>query len=225
MLNRIAIIDDDQDQLDSFIEKFGSFFEIESFNSSKVFQSTMSTENLNSLDAIIIDLEMPEVDGLSLIRHIKESYINSPPIIVLTHFDSSHTRIAAYSNQVTDLLNKNLADEEVLTRIKNSIALYQSRSSKLIVEYLKYDENILGFRYKDDELALTGIETKLLYALLIKYRPTVGREDILDSVWQEQNVGPERLRTHLYNLNSKIKQVGFYFTIRNDSKIHLIFSE
>lgn len=213
-MKKVAIIDDDKEFLNRFQDLFSHAFEISIFDSPLLFLEEIDSETISEFSLIIIDMEMTELDGLSLILKIKENYLNSPPMIVLTNYDTSHNRISIYSNQVYDLINKGSLPDEILTRLKNAIQLSELHIPHSVnINGLKYNEETLGFTFRGKTLELTQLETRILYYLTVKANLPVKRDDVIDTVWSGKKVSPQTLRTHLYNLNLKLEEIGISYSI------------
>lgn len=130
----ILIIDDSPNNL----ELAGSILESVGYD---VVPSSSGAEALQILahikpDLILIDIMMPEMDGIEVCKKIKQiENIKDIPIIFLTALSETENIIKAFTTGGVDYITKPFFKEEFLARIKNHIDLYHSK--KKVTEYMK----------------------------------------------------------------------------------------
>lgn len=141
-------------------------------------------------DVVFLDLGLPDMDGVEIIKKIREW--SNMPIIVISARSEDEDKIEALDAGADDYLTKPFSVEELLARLRvmqRRIALLQvdnnvNKSSIYTNGKLKIDY-VAGCAYKDDEeLKLTPIEYKLLCILAKKYR-----ESTYTQIYNAENLG------------------------------------
>ena len=143
---RIAVIDDDAAMLLSLKRILGfNGFEVIDFTSASAAIEAIKP-NPSSFDTILTDLNMPGVDGLSLMRSIKE-IDKDAVIVVLTGFPSAENAISALRNGAFDFLEKPYSNEILSLTLDKGVELRHLRKS--LEDYHKNLENMLEIRSRE----------------------------------------------------------------------------
>jgi DNA-binding response OmpR family regulator len=138
-------------------------------------------------DLVVLDLNMPEEDGLSLIRHLKQS--GNVPVIMLTATASPIDRVVGLELGADDYLAKPAEMRELLARIRSVLRRSaataaapppsQNRTVKLGTKWLDLDARVLRDE-EDNEHPLTASEFSLLKAFAENPKRVLTRERLLD---------------------------------------------
>jgi len=161
-------------------------------------------------DLLLLDLNLPGLDGLSLCRRIRERRGPQPLILMLTARDTASDRVTGLDQGADDYLVKPF-DPDVL---RAQVRALLRRAGRPLASVLSWGELSLardghGARYGSAELPLTAIEHRLLEALLRAAGTTCSKEQLLQAVWNwEDAPGSESLRTHVKNLRAKLAAAG-----------------
>ncbi len=134
-------------------------------------------------DAIVLDLMIPKIDGITLCKKLRQDKINTP-ILMLTAKDSVHDKVAGLDSGAEDYLTKPFAFKEFLARIR--VLLRKDKKAiptKLQVADLVMD--ILTHKVTRDtkEIILTTKEFSLLEYLMRNAGQVVTRTAISEHVW------------------------------------------
>ena len=123
-------------------------------------------ENGQSMDLIISDVMMPEMDGYALLEHLKSSdRYKQIPVIMLTALDTNENKLNALTLGVDDYLTKPFSTEELLARAHNLLLRHESRimANKLVLEQSNSGEleGVTLYRELNDEEPSIAHETDI----------------------------------------------------------------
>ena len=151
----------------------------------------------NSYDVIILDLMLPGVDGLSILRQLREAG-REDQVLILTAKDTVSDRVKGLDLGADDYLVKPFAFEELLARVRALVRRRYGKHSPVIeVGDLRIDTSQRRVWRGEQEIELRAMEYKLLDYLARRAGETVSRTEI----WE-----------HLYDFGSKAVSnvVGVY---------------
>lgn len=143
-------------------------------------------------DLIILDIMLPEIDGISVCETIRLKNIQVP-ILMLSARSSSADRVLGLKKGADDYLTKPFNLEELLLRIQKLIQKNKKLQDKSTVEDIyTFGSNTIDFNAqealnaKGEQIALSRKEAMLLKLLIANKNEVVSREKILQSVWGYQ---------------------------------------
>lgn len=177
----------------------------------------------NRFDGVILDLGLPVVDGVSVLRWIRQR-LTALPVLVLTARDGVEDRVQGLNAGADDYLTKPFNMAELLARLQ--AMLRRSRlpafGGSLEVESgaarrLRVDPTLPMAWLDEEPIDLTQREWALLSLLVSNQGQVVSREDVL-AVWQTQPTdgtasGSNALEVYVHRLRRKLQDSGL--TIRN----------
>ncbi|EIC4254535.1 response regulator transcription factor [Listeria monocytogenes] len=161
-------------------------------------------------DIAIIDLMLPNMDGMTICRKIRE--VSDVPIIILTAKESESDQVLGLEMGADDYVTKPfspltlMARIKAVTRRKNSASPAENNEDILETAYFKISKRTREIFYQGELLdALTPKEFDLLYFLMQHPRQVFSREQLLEQVWGYQFYGDERtVDVHIKRLRQKI---------------------
>ncbi|KOG13658.1 response regulator transcription factor [Streptomyces wedmorensis] len=137
-------------------------------------------------DVVILDIMLPDVDGLSLLGRIRRE-LPDVPVLFLTAKDAVEDRIAGLTAGGDDYVTKPFSLEEVVARLRGLIrrsGAAQARSESLLtVGDLVLDEDSHEVTRGGESIHLTATEFELLRYLMRNPRRVLSKAQILDRVW------------------------------------------
>ena len=177
-------------------------------------------------DIILLDVMMPEMDGIEACIKIKEiKKLSSTRIIFLSARGEDFTQIAAFDAGADDYINKPVKPKILLKKI-SSIAKrlnsFKNSSNILDLGDIKIDRDSYLVTINKDEKNLPRKEFELLYLLLSKPGKVFTRDEIMLKVWgSEIVVGDRTIDVHIRKLRQKIgdkdiktiKGIGYKFKL------------
>jgi two-component system KDP operon response regulator KdpE len=176
-----------------------------------VFEAANGEEALRSVaadrpDLVILDLGLPDMDGTSAVRRIREW--SRLPIIILSVRDQESEKIAALDAGADDYLTKPFGVGELMARMRVALRRGASpsdepvfRSGGLMVDLARRTVSV-----EEREVQLTPTEYDLLRVLVTHSGKVVTHRQLLMTVWGEAYADEAHLlRVHLSNLRSKLE--------------------
>ncbi len=172
----------------------------------------------NPYDCIVLDLNLPDKDGLQICKKIRDSQ-NRTPVIMVTARTSLEDRVKGLNTGADDYLTKPFAFSELVARIR---AVIRRNTTQKLPNY-KLDDLSLDpvkhiVRRDKDEIVLTAKEFSLLEFLLAHQGEVVTRTMILEHVWDYNYDGLSNVvDVFIKTLRKKLKQAG-----KKTSLIHTV---
>tara|TARA_B100000927_G_C16436010_1_gene457663 strand:- start:99 stop:770 length:672 start_codon:yes stop_codon:yes gene_type:complete len=173
-------------------------------------------------DLIILDVMMPDMDGILTCKKLREiKSLDDTIITFLSARSEDYSQIAGFESGADDYITKPIRPKVLLSRVKALLSRKSSSNSRLL-EYgeLKINEQKHLVVYKEKELLLPKKEFKLLVLLCSKPGHVFTRQEILNNVWgADVFVGDRTIDVHIRKLREKInsdyfktvKGVGYKF--------------
>lgn len=182
-----------------------------SSNGYKIFEASSGKEGLAAAAThnpalIILDLGLPDIDGISILRKLREWYLR--PIIILSVRNSEDDIIQALDIGANDYLTKPFRTGELLARIRAAIRQIPDNSEKPILEFgsLSIDLSSHIVRKNNEILKLTSTEFSLLTLLAKNEGRVLTHQYILKEVWGMGYVEQTQyLRVFIAQLRKKVE--------------------
>lgn len=164
---------------------------------------------------IILDLMLPEMDGIEVCKELRQRKLNIP-ILMLTAKDDEFDKVLGLELGADDYMTKPFSPREVVARVKailrrTASVNADSEKQKEEVEHLRigevdiYPENYEAY-FKEKALELTPKEFELLVYLARHKSRVLSREQLLSAVWNYDFVGDTRIvDVHISHLREKIE--------------------
>ena len=138
----------------------------------------------NDYDVIILDLMLPGVDGLSILKKLRAKGIKSH-VLILTAKDTLQDRVTGLDLGADDYLVKPFAFEELLARIRALLRRsYVQKSPRIKIDALQIDLTAQRVWCNEEEINLTPREYALLEYLAMRAGQTISRTDIWEHVYE-----------------------------------------
>ncbi len=160
-------------------------------------------------DLILLDIMLPKLDGISLCRQLRSKGFCTP-ILMLTGRDTVTDKVLGLDAGADDYLVKPFDLEELSARIRS---LLRRGSSTLppVLEWgdLLLDPNTCEVSYKQQPLALSPKEYRLLEFFLRHDRRVFSRAQILEHLWPFEELPEEAtVKAHIRSLRQKLQSAG-----------------
>ena len=207
--NHVVIVDDDP----AIRSALGRALKMEGYDVDQYDDgaSALKAVQLRAPDAIVLDLQLPDVDGLEVCRRIRHAG-DTTPILMLTAREAIDDRVEGLDAGADDYLVKPFDLAELLARLR---ALLRRRTftdgegSVLRFEDLSLNPLTRDVRRGDRDITLTRIEFDLLELFLNHPRQVLTRDQILDLVWGYNfDSGTNSLAVYVGYLRRKLEESG-----------------
>ena len=215
----ILLVDDEQDILEflSYSLKKGGY---------KIFTANNGKEGVEmskSLrpDLILLDVMMPQIDGIEACQMIrKDLHLEQPIIAFLTSRSEDYSQIAGLEAGADDYITKPIRPRLLTSKVESLLRRKKESKVALDNKELKIDREKYLIAYKGNEMLLPKKEFELLELLASKPGKVFNRDQILSLVWGDGAIVGERtIDVHVRKLREKlgnnyirtIKGVGYTF--------------
>ena len=138
-------------------------------------------------DAIVLDIMLPDIDGLQVLQRVRASG-SETPVLFLTAKDSLDDRIAGLTAGGDDYVTKPFSLEEVVARLRglirrSTMSVAEANDPLIRIGDLTLDEDSYEVFRGEDQIELTATEFELLRFLMRNPRRVLSKAQILDRVW------------------------------------------
>ena len=171
-------------------------------------EAKQGLENLSwPPDLVILDLILPDADGLDICRKIREQ--KSTPIIMLTAKDTEVDKVVGLEVGADDYITKPFSPAELVARVKAVLRRTQPQppnENVLMIGDVRVDVGRHQVLVKDEPVNLTLKEFQLLELLIRHKNLVLSRQQILQDVWGFDYLGDTRtVDVHIKQLRAKLK--------------------
>ena len=207
--HQIAIVDDDP----AILSALSRALKMENYDVT-VFAdgaSALLAFQAGAPDAIVLDLQLPDLDGLEICRRIRRAG-DAVPILMLTARDAVNDRVEGLDAGADDYLVKPFDLAELLARLRALLRRNTQRADDESV--LKFEDLTLNRATRevfrgDRTVSLTRIEFELLELLMLHPRQVLTRDQILDLVWGYNfDTATNSLAVYVGYLRRKLEEDG-----------------
>jgi DNA-binding response OmpR family regulator len=158
-------------------------------------------------DLVILDVEMPELDGWKTLERIRE--LSEVPVLMLTARETELERVRGLGGGADDYVVKPFGRQELVARVGALLRRAKPRAE----EQTTYADGRLSIDfaqhvvlYEDRPVTLTPLEFKLLAAFVRHPNQVLSRDQLLELVWGDSfGVSPEQVKLYVGYLRRKLE--------------------
>ena len=163
----------------------------------------------NSYDVVLLDLNLPDIDGLQVCRAIKVGAPSNVPILMLTARDAYEDKARGFRDGADDYLSKPFDLREVVLRCealarRQQLHVHQEMRVGPFALQTREGRALLG----DVALPLTQTGFKILLLLCREHPHAVSRSALLQHLWGSQPPDSDALKSHIYALRKQLELAG-----------------
>jgi two-component system response regulator MprA len=174
-------------------------------------EPALSLLGLGAPDVLVLDVAMPDVDGIEVCRRLREAG-DRTPVLMLTARDAVADRVVGLEAGADDYLVKPFALEELIARLRALLRRTGGDgggAALLRFADLTLDEGTFEARRGARPLQLTRTEFQLLGTLLLNPRRVVTREALFERVWgYDLDLSSNSLAVYISTLRRKLEEGG-----------------
>lgn len=212
MQENILVVDDEREITD-LLEVY---LKNEGFCVHKFYDGSSALECIQHTDIslAVLDVMLPDIDGLALLRKIREQYFF--PVIMLTARVEEMDKITGLTLGADDYITKPFQPLEVVARIKTQLRRYTTYNRNAAEEDHPNEYDVRGLFIRKDsrkcslygeEISLTPTEFSMLWYLLENMGRVVSSEELFEAVWEEKYLDNNNtVMAHIGRLREKLKE-------------------
>ncbi len=210
-MSKLLIVDDDP-----YIRELARvFLQNEGFD---VYEASDGVEALSMLetitvDMVILDIMMPNMDGWELCRQLRSYY--DFPLLMLTAKGTTSDKVHGFQLGTDDYLVKPFDPPELVVRVKALLKRYRIATSQTVqVGALYMDHKSFEVKANGDKFTLPLKEFELLFKLASYPGKTFSRDQLIEDIWGFDFDGNERtLDVHINRLRDRFPEARYAFKI------------
>ncbi len=207
-MNKILIVEDDEDLLRGLVINLSreGYEIVQADRGDLGLELALKTRP----DLVLLDVMLPEMDGLEVCRELRKRGINVP-IIMLTAKTEEIDRMAGLKVGADDYVCKPFSARELLARIRVQLRRWPAQRNKGLIRY-SFDDVEIDFEKfratrEGEPLELTPREFEILKLLIQCHGEVVTRDRMLDEVWgREVYVTTRTIDNHVLKLRKKTEE-------------------
>lgn len=163
-----------------------------------------------SWDAILLDLALPGMDGLTLCRELRENARRDTPVLMLTARDTLNDKLLGFDHGADDYLVKPFALKEVGARLSALIKRYRGQVAEAVLSCadIRFDPATMRVERAGTAIKLPPKCLHLLRTLMHAPNRVLSRAELETEVWGERLPDSDVLRAHIYTLRQALTSQG-----------------
>ena len=203
----ILVVDDEKE----IVEAIKIYLEDEGYNVFPCYdgQEALKLLKNNKIHLILIDIMMPNLDGINATRQIRK--ISSVPIIMISAKSQDTDKIMGLNVGSDDYVTKPFNPLELVARVKSNLRRYVklgniSEGNNIVIDGLEINDSKKEVRVDGESIKLTPIEYNILLFLAENKGRVFSIEQIYENVWKEPFDGYEKkVVVHISHIRDKIE--------------------
>jgi DNA-binding response OmpR family regulator len=204
---RILVVEDEKAMADALVH--GLSRQGYSVDAAYDGEAALELSEINNYDLIVLDLNLPKVDGVEACRRIRASGATTG-ILMLTARSGLDDRVSGLDTGADDYLIKPFHFPELLARVRAVLRRDgEQRSVILRSGNMVLDPNSMKVFVGTKEVPLTAKEFGILEYLLRNAGKIVSQEELLEHVWNDDaNIFTQTIKVHMNNIRKKLGEAG-----------------
>lgn len=178
-------------------------------------------------DLVVLDLMLPSLSGLEVLKNIRKDYIDTP-VLILTAKESLDEKMEAFSVGANDYLTKPFYMEELIARIYAILRTTGKLQTSNTLDFydLHLDLSKRRVFYKNEEIELQNKQFNLLEYFLLNKGTILLKEQIYDRIWGiESDATIEIVEVYVSNLRKILSKFGYDKCIKTKRKVGYMFDD
>ena len=221
---KILVVEDNKKLLESIEKEIKKHFQCETCGDG---EEALYLISQGIYDLIVLDLMLPNLNGLDILKKIRDNYIETP-VIILTAKESLDDKVGAFSIGANDYLTKPFYMEELIARIYAILRTNGKLSDKNSLEFrnLHLDLSKRRVFINGEEIILQNKQFELLEYFLLNKGTILLKEQIYDRIWGvESDATIEIVEVYVSNLRKKLSKYDYDKYIKTKRKVGYMFDD
>ncbi|MGL6106805.1 response regulator transcription factor [Romboutsia sp.] len=221
---RILVVEDNKKILQSIYKELSYNFEVETCEDG---EEALFTISQNIYDLMILDLMLPGIGGIDILKNMRNNNIDTP-VLILTAKEELDNKVEAFTIGANDYLTKPFYMEELVARV---YAILRTNgklktNNELNFKDLHLDINKRRVFINDNEIELQNKQFNLLEYFLLNKGVILLKEQIYDRIWgMDSDATIEIVEVYVSNLRKKLSDFGYEKYIKTKRKVGYIFDD
>lgn len=163
----------------------------------------------NDYDGLILDIMMPKMDGLEVIKKLRENNIKTPALF-LTAKTEVYQRVEGLDAGADDYLSKPFYTKELLARVRAMMRRKDNYTPNILsFNHVKLNPSTFDIIYKENKQTLSTKEYQVLELLFTKPKIIVPTEKFITHIWGwDTNVDTSVVWVHISNIRKKLENIN-----------------
>lgn len=211
---RILIVEDEKDLCQMIAKSLKeSGYEVDNAYNGNEAMELLDVENY---DLIVLDLNLPEIDGMEILEEFR-TFNQDTKIIILSARSQIKDKVEGLDKGANDYLSKPFHLDELEARIRSLTRRnFITNNQMLSYKNLNFDSKKRIVKIDDKEISLTRKELGILEYLLLNRGRPISQEELIDHVWDSSvDLFSNSIRVHISALRKKLKKALKYDPIIN----------
>jgi DNA-binding response OmpR family regulator len=164
---------------------------------------SLAAENI--YDVVLLDLNLPDIDGLDVCQQIKQRAQFNIPILMLTARDAFEDKVRGFDQGADDYVTKPFEMRELVLRCQALARRHNLHTNKqIVIAELQLDLGQKTASRKGQALSLTNIDFSILSVLAQAYPQAVSRSVLMHKIWGDEPPESDALKSHIYSLRTAL---------------------
>jgi len=204
------LVVDDEILIRDVIKEYGKLYDYEVDEASDG-SIAFDLVKQNDYDCIILDIMMPNIDGYTTCRKIKE--MKDIPVIMLSARTEEEDKLLGFQLGIDDYVSKPFSPKELMARIK--VIIERNRKIKpaeikeIVYKGIRIDISGHEVYIDEENIHLTKKEYEILVLLMNNSNVVINRESLFEKIWGDDSYSSDRtVDAHIKMLRKNLKQYG-----------------
>lgn len=157
-------------------------------------------------DVIVLDVNLPEMDGFTICRELRETYNIDTPVLMLTARDQLEDKLTGFKQGADDYLVKPFDNEELVVRLQALLKRHRGEVTQKCTRIgdLSLDSGTQQVWRGGQEIVVSPTGFRILRILMRESPEVVTRQAIQQELWGTDMPDTDTLRSHIYNLRKVV---------------------
>lgn len=220
---KILVADDERDIADAI----GIILQFNNFESDVVYDGTSAYNkaNENVYDCIVLDIMMPGMDGIEVLKKLRDEN-NNTPVLMLTAKSQIADKVNGLNMGADDYITKPFNKDEFIARINVLLRRNNTyNSNTLSCGNIVLDTESLKISNGETSLRLAGKEVELLEYLINNKGRSISAEKLIEKIWRDESSDSSTVILYIGYLRNKLKSVKASVKIVSDKEYEYCLQE